>query len=99
MCTYNVKIDDQVLEQAKPLFDGDSAMQAWLEDTLHKALLEYMRQYGAIKHDVGENVVYKQVKALEDDPLGLLKLGSVLKPSLYSAEELRDGYVSEKYGV
>ncbi|MBR5747514.1 MAG: hypothetical protein IKY01_01865 [Prevotella sp.] len=98
MCTYNVKIDDQVLEQAKPLFEGDSAMQAWLEDTLHKALLDYMRQYGAIKHDADESV-YKQVKALENDPLGLLKLGSVLKPSQYSAEELRDGYISEKYGV
>jgi hypothetical protein len=98
MCIYNVKIDDQVLEMAKPLFKGDSAMQAWLEETLHKALLEYMRQYGTVKHDSDESV-YMRVKALENDPLGILKLGTILKPSKFSAEELRDEYISEKYGV
>lgn len=39
------------------------------------------------------------VMALENDPEGFLKLGAVLKPSPYSAEELRDEYISEKYGV
>ena len=39
------------------------------------------------------------VMALENDPEGFLKLAAVLKPSPYSAEELRDEYISEKYGV
>ena len=98
MCTLSVKMDDKVIEQAKTLFKGDSAMQAWLEETLHKALLEYMRQYGTVKQDSDESV-YMRVKALENDPLGILKLGTILKPSKYSAEELRDEYISEKYGV
>ena len=43
--------------------------------------------------------IYRQVKALEGDPHALSKLGAILKPSPYSAEELLDEYVSEKYGV
>ena len=43
--------------------------------------------------------IYQQIKALEKDPMGFLKLSSVLKPSKYSVEDLRDEYISEKYGI
>ena len=43
--------------------------------------------------------IYRQVKALEGDSHALSKLGAILKPSPYSAEELLDEYVGEKYGI
>lgn len=98
MCTYHVRIDDAVLEQVKPHFSGDAAMQSWIEGVLHHALLDYVAQLGELPISHSEHV-FQQVKALESDPDGLLKLGNILKPSKLSAEELRDGYISEKYGV
>ena len=41
MCTLSVRMDDQVIDRVKPLFDGDSAMNRWIEMVLRKAMLEY----------------------------------------------------------
>ena len=43
--------------------------------------------------------IVEQLKSIENDPNGLFKLSEILKPSRYSAEELRDKYLSEKYGI
>ena len=98
MCTLKVRMDDNVLNLVKPHFKGDEAMQLWIEKQLHNVLLEYAKQFDKIS-DVDNIMVVQQVKALEKDPIGLLKLGSVLRPSKYNAEELKDEYVSEKYGI
>ncbi|MCR5574445.1 MAG: hypothetical protein K6F78_06450 [Bacteroidaceae bacterium] len=41
MCTLNVKMDDQIVNRMRPLFDGDKAMNVWIETVLHKAMVEY----------------------------------------------------------
>lgn len=46
-----------------------------------------------------ENIHYPMGKALGDTPEGFFNLHTVLKPSKYSAEELMDEYLSDKYGV
>lgn len=88
MYTYNIRIDDAIVSRAKKIFGGEKAMQIWLEDVLNKALLSYTSQASKPK-PIDSEEVYLQVKALENDPNGLLKLGSVLLPSPYSADELR----------
>ena len=88
MYTYNIRIDDAIVSRAKKLFGGEKAMQIWIEDVLNKALLSYTSQASKPK-SIDSEEVYLQVKALENDPNGLLKLGSVLLPSPYSADELR----------
>ena len=88
MYTYNIRIDDAIVSRAKKLFGGEKAMQIWIEDVLNKALLNYTSQASKPK-SIDSEEVYLQVKALENDPNGLLKLGSVLLPSPYSADELR----------
>ena len=100
MCTYNVKIEDEVMEMVKPHFDDDAALRAWIERQLEKVMREYAMQFivSPAADDKSEDI-YQRVKALEQDPRGLFKLGSILKPSKYSAEELRDEYISEKYGI
>lgn len=96
MCTYHIRIDDAVLEEVKPHFTGDTALTSWIEEVLHQALISYAAQFKA--QSAYNEDVYLQVKALESDPDGLFKLGKILKPSKYSIEELRDGYIKEKYG-
>lgn len=98
MCRYSLAIDDTLMEEVKPHIDGDVAVQAWLEEVLHKALLSYAEQFASEPRNRGRDVV-EQLKALENDPEGFFKLGTILKPSKYSAEELRDEYIKEKYGV
>jgi hypothetical protein len=88
MYTYNIRIDDAIVSRAKKVFGGEKAMQIWIEDVLNKALLNYTSQASKPK-SIDSEEVYLQVKALENDPNGLLKLGSVLLPSPYSADELR----------
>jgi hypothetical protein len=88
MYTYNIRIDDAIVSRAKKVFGGEKAMQIWIEDVLNKALLSYTSQASKPK-PIDSEEVYLQVKALENDPNGLLKLGSVLLPSPYSADELR----------
>ena len=41
MCTYNVKIEDEVMEMVKPHFDGDAALRVWIERQLEKVMREY----------------------------------------------------------
>ena len=49
--------------------------------------------------DVSNKDIVEQLKSIENDPNGLFKLSEILKPSKYSAEELRNKYLSEKYGI
>ena len=100
MCTYNVRIEDEVMEMVRPHFDGDAALRVWIEKQLEVVMKEYAMQFRADQSAKDKNEeIYQRVKALEQDPRGLFKLGSILKPSKYSAEELRDEYISEKYGI
>lgn len=41
MCRYSIAIDDALMEEVRPHIGRDVAVQAWLEELLHKALLNY----------------------------------------------------------
>ena len=98
MCRYNLAVDDALMDEVRPHIDKDVAVQSWLEEFLHKALLSYAAQFVAENERRGKRVS-QQVKALGDTPEGFFKLHTVLRPSSYTAEELRDEYITEKYGV
>ena len=98
MCRYNLAVDDALMEVARPTISKDIAVQKWLEEMLHKALVSYVEQVASKPQSRSEKL-YEQVKALGDTPEGFFALHTVLRPSRYSAEELRDEYISEKYGV
>lgn len=98
MCRYNIAIDDTLIEELKYHIDKDIEIQTWLEDMLHKVILSYVAQFTTDSRSNGERVC-RQVEALGDTPEGFFGLPTVLKPSNTSANELRDEYISEKYGV
>ena len=98
MCRYNIAIDDALIEEVKPHIGKDVKIQLWLEEILNNALLSFVAQFSNESKSRGERI-YQQLEALGDTPEGFFDLPTVLKPSHYSAEELRDDYISEKYGV
>lgn len=89
MCRYSLAIDDALMEEVKPYIDRDVAVQAWLEEMLHKALVSYAAQFATDSRNRGRKIV-EQVEALGDTPEGFFGLHNVLKPSRYTVEELRD---------
>ena len=99
MCRYNIAIDDALMEEVKPHIGRDVAVQSWLEELLRNALLSYVAQFADAGVSNQDKNIVEQLKSLENDPDGLFKLGGILKPSQYSAEELRDEYIREKYGI
>lgn len=98
MTRYSIGIDDALMEEVKPHIGKDIAIQIWLEEMVHNALLSYAAQFATESKSRSERIC-QQVKALGDTPEGFFALHTVLKPSMHSPEELRDEYISEKYGV
>ncbi|MBR2196744.1 MAG: hypothetical protein IJ911_14170 [Salinivirgaceae bacterium] len=102
MCTYSVKIDDAVLERAKPHFKGSNAMQAWIEQQLEKALVEYtnrLEQQHLKKTD--STHLMDELKRVEGDSDAFFKLGGILgsPANNFSWEQLREDAIGEKYGI
>ncbi len=87
------------MEMVRPHFEGDKELWAWVENVVDQAMKDYAAQFTSALKDSTNERIYQQIKALEKDPKVFLKLNSILKPSQYSAEDLRDDYISEKYGV
>ena len=98
MCRYNIAVDDALMEEVRPHIGENVAVQSWLEEMLRKALESYLEEL-AKESKIRSERICQQVKALGDTPEGFFNLHTVLKPSKYSAEELIDEYLSEKYGV
>lgn len=97
MCTYNVRVDDHVLELMKPHFDNDKALQLWIERQLQKVMWEYAAQFEKpMEHN---DRLLEQLLALDNSPEGFLKLDKVLPPSISSIEELKEDAFSDKYGI
>ena len=41
MCTYSLKLDDSLVDQVRPSFSDDIALQRWLEEQLEHVLRQY----------------------------------------------------------
>ena len=99
MCTYNVRIDDAVLERVKPHFNGATAMQLWIEQQLRKALVEYANKFEASKTKGKDGSVIERLNGFENNPDGFFKLGGCMADSKSSVEELLDEALFDKYGI
>ena len=87
------------MQMVRPHFEGDKELWAWVENVVDQAMKDYAAQFTSTINNSTNERIYQQIKALEKDPKGFLKLNSILKSSQYSAEDIRDDYISEKYGV
>ena len=101
MCRYNIAVDDALMEEVRPLIGENEAVQAWLEEMLRKALMEYLKEKSSVRDVARERErLLERVKRLENSS-GFSALGGILgtPPAGFSWEELRDEAISEKYGI
>ena len=102
MCTLNVKMDDGVVNRMKPLFDGDKAMNRWIETVLHRAMVEYADEAEARNRNGIESEKFlERLAALKNDPEGFFKMGGIFGKVSddFSWDELREEAMLEKYGI
>jgi len=102
MCTLNVKMDDRVVNRMRPLFDGDKAMNRWIETVLHKAMVEYAdAAESRNRRGIESKRFLERLEALKDDPDGFFKMGGIFGPVSddFSWDELREEAILEKYGI
>jgi hypothetical protein len=95
-------MDDKVVNRLKPLFDGDGALNRWIESVLHKAMEEYAEQYElAVKKNSSAEDLIRRLKEIEGDPEAFFKMGGILgKPQAdFSWDELRDEAIYDRYGI
>ena len=102
MCTYNVKIEDRVVERVKPHFSGDKALKVWIEKVLKKAMEDFAEQSEAkIRKDMASQLLVQRLESLKDDPEGFFKMGGILGSSQdnHTWEQLREEAIFDKYGI
>ncbi len=102
MCTLNVKMDDWVVNRMRPLFDGDKAMNMWIETVLHKAMVDYADEVESRNRKVMESKIFlERLEALKNDPEGFFKMGGIFGKVSddFSWDDLREEAMFEKYGV
>ena len=102
MCTYNVKIEDSVVERVKPHFSDDDAMKAWIEKVLEKAMEEFAEKSETkMTKDMVSQILIQKLEALKEDPEGFFKMGGILGKSKehFSWEHLREEAIFDKYGI
>ena len=102
MCMLNVKIDDRVVNRMRPLFDGDTAMNMWIETVLYKAMVEYADEVESRNMKGIESKRFlERLEALKNDPEGFFKMGGIFGKVSddFSWEDLREEVMFEKYGV
>jgi hypothetical protein len=44
MCTYNISLDDTLVEKVRPSFADDQALTLWLQQQMEELLLNYCTQ-------------------------------------------------------
>ena len=62
MCTFNITIDDALLERVRPAFKSDAALQLWVTDRVKAMLQNYSETQPSIPCSYAEEEVYSIVK-------------------------------------
>lgn len=102
MCTLSVKMDDRVVNRMRTLFDGDKAMNMWIETVLHKAMVEYADEVESRNmKGIKSKKFLERLEVLKNDPEGFFKMGGIFGKVSddFSWDELREEAMFEKYGV
>ena len=96
MCRYTIAIDDAVIEQARPAFKTESDIEPWLQHQMEQALLKLAL---VIQHDKSTEQRIQALAAADPATVSFRDLKGILPVATCSPEELRDEYITEKYGV
>lgn len=98
MCSYTFSLDDRLVGRISPRFASDESLRQWMQQQLEMVIIRYVED--ASVHSSKE----KTIQRLNDlasgkSKGGLRDLKGIMSPSSMTAEQLRDSYVNEKYGI
>jgi len=62
MCTFNITIDDALLERVRPAFSSDDALQLWVSDRVKAMLQNYCDSQPTLPCSYSEEEMYSIVK-------------------------------------
>ena len=99
MCTYNISIEDTLIEQLRPTLGADSDVNDWMQRQIELAVLRCIQQH---KNRSKRQDSIRRIIALSEadgSTISLRDFEGILPAPQTSLEELRDEYISEKYGV
>ncbi len=86
MCTYNISLDDHLVSQLRPCMNDGVDVQEWLQKQVQMLVVNTLMTHPAQSH------VHKTHTHALSDFRGILQ-------SNLSANQMRDEYIEEKYGV
>ncbi|MBR7022517.1 MAG: hypothetical protein IKI09_03475 [Bacteroidales bacterium] len=91
MCSYNITLDDTLVEKVRPSFADDQALTLWLQQQMEELLLDYSARQEA-SHGLK---VYEQ--AVPDVVLSLLGAGLPLADDDLNGRKAYYQHLEEKY--
>ena len=101
MCTYSFTLDDKLLESISPEFSSRQSMESWLQREFELLVRHHAERVTAASKEKRKDELARRILALEDcqGSEGFYNMGGLFSDSKMSVQELRDEYVSEKYGI
>lgn len=101
MCTYTFTLDDRLVGIISPQFNGQKAMQQWLQQEL-ELLIVKRAEKTAQKQNLQDKELEK--KRIMDFASGrrnmtFADLKGIMSGATHSAEEMRSDYLNEKYAL
>lgn len=91
MCSYNITLNDTLVEKVKPSFADDQALTRWLQQQMERFLLDYFaRQEESKSQKANEQVV-------PDVVLSLLGAGLPLADDDLNGRKAYYQHLEEKY--
>lgn len=99
MCTYSISIEDTLIEQLRPVIGSDSDVNDWMQRQVELVVLRYVQQHKS--RSKRQDSLQRLLDLASADPstITLSDLEGILPAPQTSIEDLRNEYLSEKYGV
>ena len=62
MCTFNITLDDAVMERVRPAFDSEDALRHWVTDKVEAMLLNFSKSASTPPYAYSDEEMYFAVK-------------------------------------
>ena len=97
MCTYNISIEDTLVEQLRPAIGPEGDVSGWVQRQVELAVLRHVRQLRT--HNERQDSMRRLLDFAAADPstVTLADLEGLLPAPQTPIEDLRDAYVVDKY--
>ena len=99
MCTYSISIDDNLIEQLRPTLGANGDVNEWMQRQIELAVLRLVQQRNSESKRQESIRRILAIAEADGNTVSLSDLEGILPASRTSLEDLRNEYISEKYGL